>query len=188
MEHGARLSSRRVIAIGFLCMGVFNVLSLTVNIIQGINNYRLQNEQRTVTTPMAFQAPFAVSQNQMDASYLQQMGLSFISLRLNVSPETVDAQHQALLHYVRPASQNALRVKLAEDAKQIKSNNVNSAFFMTGVRVFPASGRVEFRGELKTWIGDSAPYSEIRHYALFLTREDGVTWLSRFAEVKDEKK
>ncbi len=87
MEHGARLSTSRVMAIAFIFMSVLIVLSLSVNVIQGVNNYRLQNEQRTAVTPMAFNAPFAVSQNSADASYLQQMALSFIALRLNVSSE-----------------------------------------------------------------------------------------------------
>jgi hypothetical protein len=34
---------------------------------------------------MLFSAPFAVSQNQADASYIEQLGLSFIALRLNVT-------------------------------------------------------------------------------------------------------
>lgn len=59
MEHGARLSTSRVMAIAFIFMSVLIVLSLSVNVIQGVNNYRLQNEQRTAVTPMAFNAPFA---------------------------------------------------------------------------------------------------------------------------------
>lgn len=90
MEHGARLSTTRVIGLGFICLGTVTVLSLATNVIQGINNYRLQNEQKVAVTPMLYNAPFAVSQNQSDASYLEQMGLSFVSLRLNVTPETVD--------------------------------------------------------------------------------------------------
>lgn len=128
MEHGARLSTSRVMAIAFIFMSVLIVLSLSVNVIQGVNNYRLQNEQRTAVTPMAFNAPFAMSQNSADASYLQQMALSFIALRLNVSSETVDASHQALLQYIRPGAQNQMKVILAEEAKRIKNDNVNSAF------------------------------------------------------------
>ena len=52
MEHGARLSTSRVMAIAFIFMSVLIVLSLSVNLIQGVNNYRLQNEQRTAVTPM----------------------------------------------------------------------------------------------------------------------------------------
>lgn len=128
MEHGARLSTSRVMVIAFIFMSVLIVLSLSVNLIQGVNNYRLQNEQRTAVTPMGFNVPFAVSQNSADASYLQQMALSFIALRLNVSPEIVDASHQALLQYIRPGAQNQMKVILAEEAKLIKKDNVNSAF------------------------------------------------------------
>ncbi|STN93611.1 conjugative transfer protein [Escherichia coli] len=46
-KHGARLSTSRVMAIAFIFMSVLIVLSLSVNVIQGVNNYRLQNEQRT---------------------------------------------------------------------------------------------------------------------------------------------
>ncbi len=187
MEHGARLSTSRVMAIAFIFMSVLIVLSLSVNVIQGVNNYRLQNEQRTAVTPMAFNVPFAVSQNSADASYLQQMALSFIALRLNVSSETVDASHQALLQYIRPGAQNQMKVILAEEAKRIKNDNVNSAFFQTSVRVWPQYGRVEIRGVLKTWIGDSKPFTDIKHYILILKRENGVTWLDNFGETDDEK-
>lgn len=188
MEHGARLSTQRVIAIGFISMGTLLLLSSITNVIQGVNNYRLQNKQKTVVTPMLFRAPFAVSQNQSDASYLQQMALSLIALRLNVTPETVNASHEQLLTYVRPAAQNDLKIKLAEDAKRIKDNNVNSAFYMTSVQVYPAISRVEVRGQLKTWIGDSKPYLDMKHYVLTFEREDGISWLSHFGEITDEKK
>ncbi|MEN3262854.1 type IV conjugative transfer system protein TraE [Sodalis endosymbiont of Spalangia cameroni] len=188
MEHSARLSSNRIIAIGFICLGVVTVLSLSVNIIQGMNNYRLQSEQKTVVTPMLYHRPFAVSMDMADASYMQQMALSFIGLRLNVTPETVDAAHDVLLSMVKPAAQNQLKIRMATEANRIKDNNVNSAFFQTGVRTYPAAQRVDVRGELKMWIGNGEPLSEIKHYALFLEHAGGVTWLTRFEEISDEKK
>jgi conjugal transfer pilus assembly protein TraE len=57
MEHGARQSTTRVIAVGFICLGTLLTLSLATNIIQGINNYRLQTEQKVAVTPMLFSAP-----------------------------------------------------------------------------------------------------------------------------------
>ena len=80
------------------------------------------------------------------------------------------------------------KVILAEEAKRIKNDNVNSAFFQTSVRVWPQYGRVEIRGVLKTWIGDSKPFTDIKHYILILKRENGVTWLDNFGETDDEKK
>ncbi|EHW1295693.1 hypothetical protein K1M06_004655, partial [Escherichia coli] len=48
------------------------------------------------------------------------------------------------------------------------------AFFQTSVRVWPQYGRVEICGVLKTWIGDSKPFTDIKHYILILKRENGV--------------
>ncbi|MBM0218871.1 hypothetical protein JNS14_29235, partial [Klebsiella pneumoniae] len=70
------------------------------------------------------------------------------------------------LRYGLPASQNSLKVQLAEDAKRIKDNNVNSTFCMTSMRAWPAENRVAIRGELKTWLGDSKPYSELKSYVI----------------------
>lgn len=56
------------------------------------------------------------------------MALSFIALRLNVTPETVDASHALLLKMVKPASQNELKIIFAEEANKIKKSNVNSGF------------------------------------------------------------
>ncbi|EDU9493271.1 type IV conjugative transfer system protein TraE [Salmonella enterica subsp. enterica] len=188
MEHGARLSTNRILAISFIFMVLIIVLSGVTNVIQAVNNWRLQNEQKTVTTPMGWQAPFAVSQNSADASYLQQMALSFIALRLNVSPETVDGSHNTLLQYIHPGAQNEMKVILAEEAQRIKADNVNSAFFQTSVRVWPDYGRVEIRGMLKTWIGNSEPFTDFRHYVFIIKRQDGITWLENFGEINDAKK
>ncbi|MCC0801752.1 hypothetical protein LC771_29425, partial [Klebsiella pneumoniae] len=39
-------NTTRVIAVGFISLGTLLTLSLATNIIQGINNYRLQTEQK----------------------------------------------------------------------------------------------------------------------------------------------
>ena len=82
---------------------------------------------------------------------------------------------------------DAETVQLAEDAKRIKDNNVNATFYMTSIRAWPAENRVDIRGELKTWIGDSKPYSEIKSYVIQFSRVDGVSWLARFGEINNEK-
>ncbi len=59
-----------------------------------------------------------------------------------------------------PGAQNSLKIQLAEDAKRIKDNNVNASFYMTSVVHTRLKIGWISAGELKTWIGDSAPYSE----------------------------
>lgn len=188
MKHSARLNSNRIIALSFILLVVLLFLSITAIVILSVTNYKLQGDRQVVAVPMLFKAPFAVSENSMDASYLEQMALSFVALRLNVSPETVDSSHQFMLAMVKPASQKELKLTLAKEANQIKKNDVNAAFFKTGIRVYPGEGRVDIRGELKTWFGDGKPDSVLKHYSLYIDRSEGVTWLAKFVEVSDEKK
>ncbi|WP_269936322.1 type IV conjugative transfer system protein TraE [Serratia liquefaciens] len=188
MKHSARLNSNRIIALSFILLVVLLFLSVTANVILSVTNYKLQGDRQVVAVPMLFKAPFAVSENSMDAGYLEQMALSFVALRLNVTPETVDSSHQFLLAMVKPASQKSLKLALVKEANQIKKNDVNAAFFKTGIRVYPAEGRVDIRGELKTWFGDGKPDSVLKHYSLYIDRSEGVTWLAKFVEVSDEKK
>ena len=61
--------------------------------------------------------PFAVSQNQADASYLQQMALSLIALRLNVTRKPLIASHEQLLPMSNPQRRDRLKIRLAEDAE-----------------------------------------------------------------------
>jgi len=93
MKHSARLNSNRIIALSFVLLGVLLFLSIVSIVILSVTNYKLQGDRQVVAVPMLFKAPFAISENSMDANYLEQMALSFVSLRLNVSPETVDASN-----------------------------------------------------------------------------------------------
>jgi conjugal transfer pilus assembly protein TraE len=187
MELTARHSSNRIIALLVITLSVLLVLSLSATLILAVHNRQLAREQKTVVTPMAFSAPFAVSENQASASYLQMMALSFLGLRLNVSPETIDAQHQFLLSFVRPGAQPAFKVRLAEEAGRIKQNEVQSAFYQTQIKVWPAESLVTVQGVLKTWIGDGKPHSEVKSWHLKMSHEQGVTALLNFVEVSDAK-
>ncbi|MFV8801871.1 type IV conjugative transfer system protein TraE [Yersinia sp. LJYL362] len=188
MELTARNSSNKIIAITLISLFFLLVLSLAGTIILGLQNHYLSTHQKTIVTPMGFSAPFSVSEADGSPGYMQMMALSFLSLRLNVSPETVDANHQFLVSFAKPGAQPEFKVTLAEEARRIKQNEVNSAFYNTSIKVFPAENIVEVRGFLKTWIGNGKPSSETKHYNLKLDYADGITSIVAFIEVDDEKK
>lgn len=185
MEYSAQNSTNKVIAVGFLLMLLLLALSLTGTIVLALQNRSLAHDQRTVVTPMGYNAPFAVTQNTASVGYFEMMAASFLSLRLNVSPETVDAQHQFLLSFFKPGAQPAIKIKLAEEAGRIKGNEVNSAFYQSGIKVYPQEHIVDVRGMLKTWIGNGKPFSELKHYVLEMDYQDGMVRIAQFKEVDD---
>lgn len=176
MKHAARLNSNKIIALSLVLLDAFLFLSVTANVILAITYYRLQGDRQVVVVPMLFKAPFALSENSMDASYLEQMALSFVALRLNVTPETVEASPVSAVDGQAVGAEIA-QARLAKEARQIKKNDVNAAFFKIGVKVYPAQGRVDIRGELKTWFGDAKPDVALKYYSLYLDHSDGVTCL-----------
>ncbi|ELE9247891.1 type IV conjugative transfer system protein TraE [Enterobacter kobei] len=187
MEISARNSSTKMIAIILMVLMVLVfILAFAVSWL-AITNRSLIHEQRTVVTPMTYSAPFAVSETSADAEYFRMMTLSFLALRLNVSPETVDSNHAFLLSFVQPEVSGDFNPVLQAEAAQIKASDVNSTFYPSEVNVYPVDGRVDVRGVLKMWIGNSKPSTEIKSYRLRLKYAGGFTRIGRFYEVTGEK-
>ena len=187
MELTARDSTNKVVAIVVLGLLVLLTLSIVANSILALQNRYLSSTRETIVTPMAYDAPFVISEANSSPAYMQMMALSFMALRLNISPETVNTQHQFLLGYVKPGAQPDFKVTLAQEAQRIKQNEVNSAFYQTQFQVFPADNRIDIRGVLKTWIGNGQPKTDLKHYSLVLTYKNGVTSIVKFLEVNDDK-
>ncbi|WP_057516170.1 type IV conjugative transfer system protein TraE, partial [Salmonella enterica] len=166
MEISARNSSTKIIAVIILSLTtlVF-ILGFAVAWL-AVTNRALIHEQRTVVTPMTYNAPFVVSETKADTEYFRMMTLSFLALRLNVSPETVDSNHAFLMSFVEPEAREEFKKVLQEEAAQIKANDVNSTFYTTEINVYPVDGRIDVRGVLKMWIGNSRPSTEIKTYRL----------------------
>lgn len=188
MNVKAQVSGGKItvwIILGVVCL---LILSLISNIFLVTVNRNLIASHEKIIIPMTFNSPFSIAENQASAQYLQMMALSFISLRLNVTPETVNSQHNLLLSYVRPEVRENFSPILEEESRRIRDNAVSSAFYESGVQIWPSSGIIDIRGVLRTWIGHSQPREELRHYRLQLKYAAGVTHVEKFIEVSDAKK
>lgn len=187
MKISARNSSSRIIAIIILSLTILVFILAFAVAWLAVTNRTLIHEQRTVVTPMTYNAPFVVSGTNAETGYFRMMTLSFLALRLNVSPETVDSNHAFLLSFVEPEAREEFNKVLQEEAARIKASDVNSTFYTTEIKVYPVDGRIDVRGVLKMWIGNSKPSTEIKNYRLRLTYTGGFTRIGRFSEVTREK-
>lgn len=188
MKYSASGSSNKVIAIGFLTLLFFLTLSSVISILVIMDNRSMKHDQKTIIVPMGFNAPFAISDNTASDSYYQMYSLALLALRLNVSPGTIDNQHQLLLSFFKPGAQPEMKVKLAEEAQQIKQNEVDSQFAMTAYRLYPNANKIDIRGVLSIWIGSGKKNTELKHYVIEYERADGLTWLANFKEIDDAQK
>ncbi|WP_370620251.1 TraE/TraK family type IV conjugative transfer system protein [Citrobacter meridianamericanus] len=120
MEISARNSSTKIIAIFILSLTTLVFILAFAVAWLAVTNRALIHEQRTVVTPMTYNAPFAVSETKSDTENYRMMTLSFLALRLNVSPETVDSNHAFLLSFVEPEAGKSLSLSLKKKRRKSK--------------------------------------------------------------------
>lgn len=187
MEISARNSSTKVIAIIILSLTtlVF-ILGFAVSWLS-VTNRTLIHEQRTIVTPMIYNSPYSVSETSSDTENYRMMTLSFLALRLNVAPETVESSHDLLLSFIEPEVLKSFKSVLEDESRQIKANEVNSVFYASEINVHPVGGRVDVRGVQKIWIGKAQPSTELKKFRLRLTYSGGFTRIAKFYEVTNEK-
>lgn len=184
MKVKASLNEGKIYAWIIAGLLVFLMVALIAVVQLAVTNNSIQNKKEKIVVPMAFNAPFIISEENMSATYQQQIAMSFLPMRLNITPENVRRKHEFLLQWVRPASRPEMKVILDKEADQIIANAVSSSFSTASFRVYPDALTVDISGELTTWIGDSKPIPEMKTYRLELEAEDGVLCLKSFTEVK----
>ncbi|MED7793155.1 type IV conjugative transfer system protein TraE [Klebsiella aerogenes] len=187
MEISARNSITRTLAMIIVGLFIMLFISITGATYLIFTNRGLIHDQKRTLVPMAWNAPVTVSDTTADANWYRMNALSFLALRLNITPETVDSNHALLLSYVKPVSRDAVKKVLAVEAARIKRSDAVSTFYPSDFKIYPVDGRVDVQGILKTWIGNDKPITELKRYRIDMPYHDGMTFIGRFIEVKNEK-
>lgn len=151
-------------------------------------NTALENKQ-IIVTPMINNTnqEYGFKGERGNSDYLRLMGLSFLSLRLDVNSQTVENSHDILLGY----SSNELREKLipilSQEKRSLSVDNGSSVFYPRAIKVSPSNGIVDVKGELIFSYGIRRTPSVNKHYQLRIDMEKGLLRLTGFSEIMDEK-
>lgn len=188
MKLSAAKSAHKFTSLVFIILVCLLGGSITGNILAWSNIANLIDTREITYIPQFFETPFTLSRSHADANYLEQTAQSLIFLRYNVAPESVKANHKAILRFFNNSQRPQMQEVLAEEAKQIIDSNVTTAFYLSGMDVYPQSGIVDIHGDLQTWIGNRKALPERKDLRLTLKYENGLTTISAFEELIDEKK
>ena len=93
----------------FIGLSALTLLMGAGNVLTGSLAWYFATTQKTITTPLIYNRPFASDSKSIDATGLTQFAASFIYWRLNVSPENVDTNHKMVLGFVPSAERDALK-------------------------------------------------------------------------------
>lgn len=163
-----------------LILGVGNVLT-------GSLAWHFATTQKTITTPMTYNRPFASDAVSADATGMTQFATSFIYWRLNITPENIDNNQKMILGYVPSAERDVLKKALDIEAERIKKGGITTQFDTKEIRV-TNDDSVEFSGTLKSSTTNGAITTflkpEEKIYRLKLSYVNGVINLHSFEELQ----
>jgi len=166
-----RLHYLLVMSIGLLVANVFLVL------LAGWAFWR----HTTLVVPTEISQPFTIANSAVDASYLQQMALFFISERLNITPQNVEHGHKIILQHTDAAFYNQFVGILNKEKESVMKQNISSAFYPQEVLVNSKQLLVKVKGSLAHWVGSTPLVSSEKHYVIKFTRRGGRLKVASFA-------
>ena len=171
----------------FIGLSALTLLMGAGNVLTGSLAWYFATTQKTITTPLTFNRPFASDSKSVDATGLTQFAASFIYWRLNVSPENIDNNQQMILGFVPSAERDVLKKSLDIEAERIKKAGITTRFDTKEIRVID-DNTVQYSGVLKPSTTNGAITTPLKDqektYRLKLSYDNGVINLHSFEELK----
>jgi type IV conjugative transfer system protein TraE len=108
----------------------------------------LTQKERVIVVPAGFSQAVWQDDKSFSSSYLEEMGLFFISLAFDSTPENVEFKKRSLLKYIASASFHQLQAALLKDAQRIKDKDLSSSFAVSRVHASPLIPALKVEGIL----------------------------------------
>ena len=145
--------------------------------------YKTVSHKDIVLIPAGFSQTAEITNNNVSASYLDQITVMMVNQRLNVKPDNIDQSNAAILLYVNPEYYASFKQQLDLDAATIKDQKISSAFYITDVKSDPEDLMAEVSGTLNRWVGDRLIGSSAKTYDLKFSKEGYQLMLDGFSEI-----
>ncbi len=168
-----RLHYLLLVSIGLLIANIFLVWLVS---------WSFGHQKRTII-PADFNQAITISDNQVDAVYLRQMGLFFISERLNLTPNNVEHNHQIILQYSDVRFYHEFVGILGKEKEEIIKQNISSVFYPE--EVVPNLGDLTLlvKGSLARWVGSTPLDPMKKSYLIKFSYHSGNLKVVEFTEV-----
>lgn len=143
-------------------------------------------QERIVVHPPELKQSYWVEGNRFAPAYLEEMGLYFTHLLLDVSQASILYQGDVLLRYVWPGCYGEFRSRIMEDQKRLKQENVSMVFNPVECTVIPGKMAVEVHGDLVTYVADKKISNRRESYRVMFEGKSGRLFLRSFTLLKAE--
>lgn len=161
------------------------VALLCVNCLMILLCLSISHRNMTTLVPMNLNAPMIVSNNAISSQYLNETALSFINLRLNFDPDSIEFDHNIILRSASPDSFNDLKSVLDEETKLVKTQNISSNFYINDISINRKMLSVLIGGTLLRSVADK-PLKPIKtQFQINFENQNGLLLIKQFSEVKN---
>ncbi len=176
-QLSARFNLMVVLVFGLLVSNV----TLSCFLFQAWNHHTIE------VTPFSGAPSYLKSASTVDGHYLSLMAENFVNERLNVTPETVDANHQHLLSYVGHQNYTSMLRLLTNESKVIKAKKMSSIFYIEKNKPNPQELTVVVSGILKRFVGLHPLNDEHKTYVLKFEYKDSRLSIVQFSLLKEKQ-
>lgn len=142
---------------------------------------------QTIILPPETKQSFWVEGNRFSPVYLEEQGMYFAHLLLDVSPANILAQGEILLRYVDPIYHGNFKTLLFKEEQRLKRDNLSLSFIVVECEVFPADLAVEITGDLNGYVGGKKISTHRERYRLEFTSTKGRLFLKALTVVETDQ-
>ena len=163
-------------------------LSLTLLVVVVMQSFLLFfKSPQTIILPPETKQSFWVEGNRFSPVYLEEQGMYFAHLLLDVSASNILAQGEILLRYVDSSYHGEFKTRLFKEEQRLKRNNLSLNFVPCDCEVFPSEMALEITGDLNGYVASKKISSHRETYRLEFTSVKGRLFLKSFKVLKSDQ-
>jgi conjugal transfer pilus assembly protein TraE len=163
-------------------------LSLSLLVVVVIQSFLLFfKSPQTIILPPETKQSFWVEGNRFAPVYLEEQGMYFAHLLLDVSASNILAQGEILLRYVDSSHHGYFKTRLFKEEQRLKRDNLSLNFVVCDCEVFPSEMAVEITGDLNGYVASKKISSHRESYRLEFTSVKGRLFLKGFKVIKSDQ-
>ncbi|OGT41477.1 MAG: type IV conjugative transfer system protein TraE [Gammaproteobacteria bacterium RIFCSPHIGHO2_12_FULL_40_19] len=146
----------------------------------------ISHRNMTTLVPMNLNTPMTISNNSVSTQYLNESALSFINLRLNFDPDTIDLNHNIILRSIAPNNYQDIKKALDQESKLVKAQSISSSFYINDISINKKMLSVLFTGTLVRSVSDKALKSVKTQFQIDFENKNGLLLITQFFEVNNQ--
>lgn len=162
-----------------------SLVLLGIALLQGL--FLFFKNDRIIISPPDAKQNYWVEGNRFSPSYIEEMALFFCHLMLDITESNIIPQGEVLLRHITPKEYGAFKIKLLEDEKRLKKEQLTIHFTPQEIQLSPDSLSVDVTGDLISYVSTKKVSQARETYRLIFEQKSNRLLLRSFKMIKSDK-